>query len=104
MTAAPAPGPQVTAGPEPDLVVFDGVCVLCNGFVRFVHRHDRAGQFRLATAQSPVGQGIYRQAGLSPAAMDTVLVRRQGRIGIQAEQLRKADHRVERRAQFVAHA
>ena len=80
MTAAPAPGPQVTAGPEPDLVVFDGVCVLCNGFVRFVHRHDRAGQFRLATAQSPVGQGIYRKAGLSPAAMDTVLVRRQGRI------------------------
>ncbi|MCU0826756.1 MAG: thiol-disulfide oxidoreductase DCC family protein [Tabrizicola sp.] len=62
----------------PDLIVFDGVCVLCNGFARFVHRHDRAGTFRFATAQSAMGRSAYAAAGLSPDALDTVLVRRNG--------------------------
>jgi predicted DCC family thiol-disulfide oxidoreductase YuxK len=78
MTAVPAP--QSPAAGEPDLVVFDGVCVLCNGFARFVHRHDRAGRFRFATAQSPAGKAVYRSVDLSPEAIDTVLVRRQGKV------------------------
>jgi predicted DCC family thiol-disulfide oxidoreductase YuxK len=61
-------------------VVFDGVCVLCNGFARFMHRHDRKGVFRFATAQSPSGRAVYENAGLSPDALGTVLVRRQGRV------------------------
>lgn len=64
----------------PDLLVFDGVCVLCNGFARFVHRHDRAHRFRFATAQSPAGRAVYHAAGLSPDAMETVLVRLDGRV------------------------
>lgn len=71
---------MMTNDAAPDLVVFDGVCVLCNGFARFVHRHDRAGRFRFATAQSPVGRGVYDSIGLSPDAMDTLLVRHQGRV------------------------
>jgi predicted DCC family thiol-disulfide oxidoreductase YuxK len=67
-------------GPAPDLVVFDGVCVLCNGFARFVHRHDRASTFRFATAQSASGRAVYASVGLSPDAMETVLVRRNGRV------------------------
>lgn len=65
---------------QPDLIVFDGICVLCNGFARFVHRHDRAGIFRFATAQSPTGRAVYESIGLSPEAMDTVLIRHKGRI------------------------
>lgn len=80
MTAPPASGPGIEPDKSPDLVVFDGVCVLCNGFVRFVHRHDRAGQFRFATAQSPVGQLIFTSVGLTPDAMETVLVRYRGRV------------------------
>lgn len=64
----------------PDLIVFDGVCVLCNGFARFVHRWDRAGTFRFATAQSAIGRAVYESVGLSPDAMDTVLIRRHGRV------------------------
>lgn len=74
-----------TAEATTDLVVFDGVCVLCNGFARFVDRHDRAGRVRFATAQSPVGRAVYLADGLSPEAMDTVLVRLDGNI------LRKSD-------------
>jgi len=66
--------------PPPDLLVFDGLCVLCNGFARFVHRHDRSHRFRFATAQSAAGREVYHAANLSPDAMETVLVRLHGRI------------------------
>jgi predicted DCC family thiol-disulfide oxidoreductase YuxK len=34
------------------LVLFDGVCNLCNGFVQFVIARDPAGQFQFAALQS----------------------------------------------------
>jgi predicted DCC family thiol-disulfide oxidoreductase YuxK len=40
------------------VVLFDGVCNLCNAWVRFVVRHDRAGIFRFAAQQSPIGQAM----------------------------------------------
>jgi predicted DCC family thiol-disulfide oxidoreductase YuxK len=65
---------------QPDLILFDGVCVMCNRWARFVARHDRAGVFRLATAQSDLGQEIYRQLGLSPVTFDTLVVRLNGQF------------------------
>lgn len=50
---------------EHPLVVFDGQCVLCSGNAQFILRRDRAGRFRLTTAQSPLGQALYRHLGLS---------------------------------------
>ena len=34
------------------LILFDGVCNLCNGFVQFVIQRDAAGRFRFAALQS----------------------------------------------------
>ena len=56
-----------------DLYVFDGECLLCSRFVRFLVRHDQ-GRFSLVTAQSPTGRAIYRAHGLSPDAMETALL------------------------------
>lgn len=53
--------------------------MLCNGFVRFVHRFDRRGRFRFATAQSPAGQARYAALGLPGDALETFLVFRDGR-------------------------
>ena len=57
-----------------DLIVFDGVCVLCSGFFRFVVRHDRARRFSFATAQSPIGQRLYAALGLPTDEFETNLV------------------------------
>ena len=57
-----------------DLIVFDGECVLCSGFFRLMLRHDRAGRFSFATAQSPLGQQLYRQHGLPTDDFETNLV------------------------------
>jgi len=46
-----------------DLILYDGVCGLCNGFVRFLLRRDSAGRFRFASLQSPLAQQLLQQHG-----------------------------------------
>src|SRR5688500_1824381 len=67
--------PAVPAFPDDKaLVVFDGVCVLCSGFARFILKRDRDFAFRLATAQSPLGQALFRHYGLDAREFETNLV------------------------------
>ena len=57
------------------LVVFDGVCNVCNRWVMFVIRRDPLSKFRFSTAQSPVGEGVLRRFGLNPVgSLDTILL------------------------------
>jgi len=56
-----------------NLIVYDGECALCSGFVRFVVRHDHGKRFGLVTAQSELGRMLYVKVGLSPDAMQTSL-------------------------------
>ena len=59
---------------EKALIVFDGVCVLCSGFARFILKRDRRFAFRLTTAQSPLGQALFRHYGLDAREFETNLV------------------------------
>ena len=42
--------------PGNDIVLFDGVCNLCNGLVRFIIKRDRTGKFKFASLQSKIGR------------------------------------------------
>ncbi len=55
----------------PAIILFDGVCNLCHGFVQFVIRHDAAGQFRFAALQSEAARALLAAHGqpLAPAAL-----------------------------------
>lgn len=57
-----------------DVIVFDGVCVLCSGFMHFVVAHDRARRFHFVVAQSPLGEALYAHHGLKHGDYDTNLV------------------------------
>lgn len=59
--------------PADTLIVFDGECVLCSGFFRFMLARD-AGRFQFATAQSPLGQSLYRALDLPLVDFETNLV------------------------------
>lgn len=48
------------------VIVFDGVCVLCNGWVRFLLRHDRARRYHFAAMQSDAGRALLAANGLDP--------------------------------------
>lgn len=57
----------------PYLLLFDGVCNLCDGFVQFVLKHDRRGLIHFASIQSEVGSRKYREHGLNPDSPDSIL-------------------------------
>lgn len=63
---------------QSDLIVFDGECVLCSGFFHFMVKHDRKSSFQFATAQSPLGQEMYRDLGLPTDDFETNLLRVNG--------------------------
>jgi predicted DCC family thiol-disulfide oxidoreductase YuxK len=48
------------------VIVFDGVCVLCNGWVRFLLRHDRLQRYRFAAMQGDAGRRLLAENGLDP--------------------------------------
>jgi predicted DCC family thiol-disulfide oxidoreductase YuxK len=49
-----------SSSPERPLVLFDGVCNLCNASVDFILERDRKGTFRFAALQSEAGQRLLR--------------------------------------------
>ena len=60
--------------PSP-IVVFDGECALCNGFVAWLICHDSRGQFLIAGSASEVGAAVVAAAGLdSQITASTLLV------------------------------
>ncbi|MCY1550640.1 hypothetical protein D9M68_869080 [compost metagenome] len=54
------------------MVLFDGVCKLCNGWAKFLIRHDRERRFRLASVQSPQGQAILEWFGMPIDRFDSM--------------------------------
>ncbi|WP_375741668.1 thiol-disulfide oxidoreductase DCC family protein [Pseudomonas boanensis] len=55
------------------VVLFDGVCKLCNGWSQFLIRHDTAGTLKLCSVQSPEGQAILAWFGLPTDHFPTML-------------------------------
>lgn len=56
------------------IIVFDGVCVLCNGWVRFLLRHDRNRRYRFAAMQSAPGRELLARHDLDPDDPDSFLL------------------------------
>lgn len=56
------------------IVVFDGVCNFCNGWVRFVIRRDRRRVFHFAAAQGRSGRQLMEAAGLRTDRLDTIVL------------------------------
>jgi predicted DCC family thiol-disulfide oxidoreductase YuxK len=67
-----APERRLPAGQH--LLLYDGVCGLCNRLVRFVLPRDPAGVFHYAALQSELGRSTARRHGQDPDALDTFYV------------------------------
>ncbi len=48
------------------IIVFDGVCALCNGWVDFLLARDRRQRYRFAAMQTPAGRRLLAGHGLDP--------------------------------------
>lgn len=56
------------------LILFDGLCGLCNGMVRFILPRDRKDRFRFAPLQGDTAREALRPFGRAPDSVDTVYV------------------------------
>ena len=56
------------------ILLYDGVCGLCNRFVQFVLKHDATAQFCFASLQSDYSTRILQQHALDSQDLDTVYV------------------------------
>ena len=56
------------------VLLFDGVCNVCNEYVQFILKRDSKGFFRFASLQSDAGKAILRKYNLPTDTIDTVVM------------------------------
>lgn len=66
------------------MVLFDGVCNLCNGTVRFIARRDPGARFRFAALQSPIGRELLGVSALPDGALETLVLLEEGRLFVRS--------------------
>ncbi len=65
---------MVTESNSHPVILFDGVCNLCNGFVQFVIRHDKKQQFHFGALQTPNAQQLLSDFHLSDKHLKTIIL------------------------------
>ena len=56
------------------IILFDGVCNLCNASVQFIIKHDKKSVFRFASLQSEFGKRIIKKYDLANKNIDSVML------------------------------
>jgi len=54
------------------IVLYDGVCGLCNRAVQFLLKRDRHDRLQFASLQSDLAARVLRRRGMDPKSLDTV--------------------------------
>jgi predicted DCC family thiol-disulfide oxidoreductase YuxK len=60
--------------PDDQIILFDGVCKLCNHWSRFILRVDKHERFKLCSVQSPQGQALLAAYGFPLDQFETMLL------------------------------
>ncbi|MBC8334306.1 MAG: DUF393 domain-containing protein, partial [Anaerolineales bacterium] len=63
-----------------NIIIFDGVCNLCNWSVQFIVKRDFKNIFKFATAQSEFGISILERNGYSIENPESILLIRNGKV------------------------
>jgi predicted DCC family thiol-disulfide oxidoreductase YuxK len=61
----------VNPWPDDDVILYDGVCVFCSRWVRFVAARDKEQRFRFTAIQSGYGARLAQAFGIDPSDPDT---------------------------------
>jgi predicted DCC family thiol-disulfide oxidoreductase YuxK len=83
---SPGPIDHPVAGEDPRsrndhaVILFDGVCNLCNSSVQFIIKHDPRSRFRFAALQSEFGQDQLGKHGLSKDQLLTIVLLINGKV------------------------
>lgn len=61
------------------IILFDGVCNLCNTSVQFVIKHDKKDLFRFVPLQSDLGKKILNHLGINREHTDSIVLYEPGK-------------------------
>ncbi|MBN8207709.1 thiol-disulfide oxidoreductase DCC family protein [Bacillus sp. NTK071] len=67
-----------------NVILFDGVCNLCNGLVKFMFKYDKKAIFSFASLQSEVAGKLLREAGVVEVP-DSVIVICDGKALVKSD-------------------
>ena len=70
---------------ERPVILFDGVCNLCNGGVNFALDWDPEGAFRFAALQSETGKALLQRAGRRPDDISSIVLVEKERAFIKSD-------------------
>ncbi len=56
------------------IVLFDGVCHLCDGAVRFILKRERAAELKFAPLQSDSGKSLLQKYGYTPNYLNGLIL------------------------------
>ena len=57
-----------------DIVLFDGVCNLCNAAVDLIIRNDKAGNFKVGALQDEKSRSILEEYTIDPEYLDSIVL------------------------------
>ena len=63
-----------------NIIYFDGVCGLCNSFVRFLLKIDNHYQLKFTTLQGQTGQGLLKKINFHQSDFDTVIFQKNDQV------------------------
>ncbi len=79
------PKPNLGAPGQRGLVLYDGVCVLCSGWFRFVAARDTERKFLFTAIQSDRGRALALRLGIDPDNPDTNAVLLEGAVHLRSD-------------------
>jgi predicted DCC family thiol-disulfide oxidoreductase YuxK len=71
--------------PDDDVILYDGVCVFCSRWVRFVAVRDVQRRFRFTAIQSGYGTRLAQAFGINPEDPDTNAVVHGGKVFFKSD-------------------
>ena len=72
-----------------DIILFDTVCVICNGWAKFLIKYDKKIQFKLVSAQSELGTALLKHYQMSTEHYTTMVVIKDGKLYTESTALLK---------------
>ena len=67
------------------ILLFDGVCNLCNGAVQFIIKRDKKAKFKFAALQSDAGQALLKEFNLPTDAFESFVLIHQNKAYQQSD-------------------
>ena len=69
---------------QKSILLFDGVCNLCNGFVKFIIKHDKNNIFKFAALQSDEAKKLLQKFNLPSKDLSTLVLIKNGEYFIKS--------------------